>query len=79
MRTSRLSLLRFSDQQQADTVKRKHRFSHLMKVLNWSLGGQTIKSVKLALRMLESFVLMEVELTVVVVLADICVNSSTFL
>ena len=38
MRTSRLSLLRFSDQQQADTVKRKHRFSHLMKVLNRGLG-----------------------------------------
>ena len=55
MRTSRLSLLRFSDQQQADTVKRKHRFSHLMKVLNWGLGGQTRESIKLALRMLESF------------------------
>ena len=78
MRTSRLSLLRFSDQQQADTVKRKHRFSHLMKVLNRGLGFQTIKSVKLALRMLKSSVLMEVELNGVV-FAEFCVNSSTFL
>ena len=78
MRTSRLSLLRFSDQQQADTVKRKHRFSHLMKVLNRGLGGQTRESIKLALRMLESFLLKEVELNGVV-FADFCVNSSTFL